>query len=479
MVGLRSESAPVAASFGVAVFLYALTPTTAGYGDLGALIARQPQVAAHWHQHLLTSPLETVRAGIFTLPQPIGTAFPGPAGLTLASFEPADPDIVGAIPASLTRTEPVEAEPLVFPAVNRAGKGDRLAPRATPQPAAAAPSAADAAAAADADPGDDVPRDLQQDILDAIARDSAPKPAEPAIDEIDAAMRFVPFPEYDVSLSLELHPQIPLDEAPDEAASGADKPDLSILEEATDPDPTQRNARLFFDRGPIGALPPAMEPWSPGEEPVLIVPQAPADLDIKRSALDPREAGAGEGVTVAGKGEVTGDGRRPKSPAERLGLDGKARIKAEQCLANAVYFEARGEPVRGQIAVAQVVMNRAFSGYYPNDVCGVVYQNAHRHLACQFTFACDGIPDRITEPDAWARAKRISAATLDGTVWLPEIGKATHYHAYWVHPWWVRTMRKLSRIGVHTFYRPKRWGDGADKPSWGSAQSTAEASAKM
>ncbi|HEV3117543.1 MAG TPA: cell wall hydrolase, partial [Gemmataceae bacterium] len=202
-------------------------------------------------------------------------------------------------------------------------------------------------------------------------------------------------------------------------------------------------------------------------------------LDIKRSALDPREAGAGEGVTVAGKGEVTGDGRRPKSPAERLGLDGKARAKAEQCLANAVYFEARGEPVRGQIAVAQVVMNRVFSGYYPNDVCGVVYQNAHRHLACQFTFACDGIPDRITEPDAWARAKRISAATLDGTVWLPEIGKATHYHAYWVHPWWVRTMRKLARLGVHTFYRPKRWGDGADKPSWGSAQSTAEASAKM
>jgi len=288
-------------------------------------------------------------------------------------------------------------------------------------------------------------------------------------------MRFVPFPEYDVSLSLELHPQIPSDEPQDEAA--ADQPDLSILDEAADPDPTERTARLFFDRAPIVSLPPKLERWSPGEEPVLIVPQVPADLDIKRSARV-GEAGGGEGVTVAGKGEVTGDGRRPKSPAERLGLAGKARAKAEQCLANAVYFEARGEPVRGQIAVAQVVMNRVFSGYYPNDVCGVVYQNAHRHLACQFTFACDGIPDRITEPDAWARAKRISTATLDGAVWLPEIGKETHYHAYWVHPWWVRTMRKLSRIGVHTFYRPRRWGDGADAPSWGSAQATA-AVAKM
>jgi cell wall hydrolase len=472
MVAWRSEWAPVAASFGLAGFLYGLTPTSAGYDDLGALIARQPQVAAHWHEHLLTSPIETVRAGIFTLPQPVGTAFPGPASLTLASFGRGDPDIVGAIPASLTRTEPNEPEPLVYPAVNRTNKGDRLAPRAARQPLPAAST--------EATPADDLPRDLQQDILEAIARDRAEKAAAPAVDEIEAAMRFAPFPEYDVSLSLELHPQIPREDLSDEVPS-ADKPDLSILEEAADPDPTERTARLFFGRGPIGVLPPAMQPWSPGEEPVLIVPQVPADLDIKRSALNPRtgQAGAGEGVTVAGKGEVTGDGRRPKSPAERLGLDGKARSKAERCLANAIYFEARGEPVRGQIAVAQVVMNRVFSGYYPNDVCGVVYQNAHRHLACQFTFACDGIPDRITEPDAWERAKRISTATLDGAVWLPEIGKATHYHAYWVHPWWVRTMRKLSRIGVHTFYRPKRWGDGADAPSWGSAQSTAETSAKM
>jgi hypothetical protein len=472
MVLRRSELAPVAASFGLAALIYALTPTTSGYGDLGALMARQPEVAARWHQHLLTSPIETVRAGIFTLPQPIGTALPGPASLTLASFERGDPDITGAIRANLTRTEPLEAEPLAFPTVNRAGKGDRLVPSRAPQPAV--PARAEDAASAE-----DMPRDLQQEVLDAIARDRAPKSAVPAIDEIEAAMRFVPFPEYDVSLSLELHPQIPRDEAPDEAA--ADNPDLSILDEAADPDPTERTARLFFGQTPIGALPPALERWSHGEEPVLIVPQVPADLDIKRSARDPRAGhGAGdEGVTVAGKGEVTGDGQRPKSPAERLGLAGKGRAKAEQCLANAIYFEARGEPVRGQIAVAQVVMNRVFSGYYPNDVCGVVYQNAHRHLACQFTFACDGIPDRITEPEAFARAKRISTATLDGAVWLPEIGKATHYHAYWVHPWWVRTMRKLSRIGVHTFYRPRRWGDGADAPSWGSAQSTAEATAKM
>ena len=77
------------------------------------------------------------------------------------------------------------------------------------------------------------------------------------------------------------------------------------------------------------------------------------------------------------------------------------------------------------------------------------------------------------------RAKRIATATLDGRLWLPEIGKATHYHAYWVHPWWVRTMHKLYKLGVHTFYRPRKWGDGADAPTWGSAQMTAEAAAKL
>ena len=122
------------------------------------------------------------------------------------------------------------------------------------------------------------------------------------------------------------------------------------------------------------------------------------------------------------------------------------------------------------MAVAQVVLNRVFSGYYPNNVCGVVYQNANRHLACQFTFACDGIPDRINESAAWERAKHIARDTLDGKFWLSDVGKATHYHAYWVHPWWVHDMRKLDRIGVHTFYRPRNWGDGADAPVWGSAE---------
>jgi len=71
----------------------------------------------------------------------------------------------------------------------------------------------------------------------------------------------------------------------------------------------------------------------------------------------------------------------PRRRPNALPVDENARAKSEKCLAEAVYFEARGEAVRGQIAVAQVVMNRTFSGFYPNTVCGVVYQNKHRHMA--------------------------------------------------------------------------------------------------
>jgi Cell Wall Hydrolase len=218
--------------------------------------------------------------------------------------------------------------------------------------------------------------------------------------------------------------------------------------------PALRTARLYFGIEALGPTFGAIEPWAAGAAPILI-DRAPAE-------------------SIAAKGEV-----KPPSPAERLGLDGHARTKAEKCLANAIYFEARSEPVRGQIAVAQVVMNRVFSGFYPNDVCGVVYQNAHRRLACQFTFACDGIRDVVNDRAAWARAKRVARDTLDGKLWVAEVNKATHYHAYWVHPGWVRTMKKMHKLGVHTFYRPRQWGDGSDAPAWGSAATTAAIAAKL
>jgi spore germination cell wall hydrolase CwlJ-like protein len=184
-------------------------------------------------------------------------------------------------------------------------------------------------------------------------------------------------------------------------------------------------------------------------------------LALKASA---KTAAGGE--TATSKTEVSAF----KSPAERLRLTGKTRAKAEKCLADAIYFEARGEPLRGQMAVAQVVMNRVFSGRYPRNVCGVVYQNASHYLACQFTFACEGKNlSRIDEPRMWRQAQRIAADELDGKIWLTEVGRATHYHASWVRPYWVRQMAKLYRLGVHTFYRPRAWGNRSDPPRWTAA----------
>jgi spore germination cell wall hydrolase CwlJ-like protein len=142
-----------------------------------------------------------------------------------------------------------------------------------------------------------------------------------------------------------------------------------------------------------------------------------------------------------------------------------------------VYFEARGEAVRGQIAVAQVVMNRVFSPFYPKTVCDVVYQNAGRHLACQFTFACDGKPDVVTEPDAWERARHIARDMLDGKLWMPDVAKSTHYHDSWARPNWIGEMRRMDRLGGLIFYRPRNWGDGSDEPHWGDAKTTAREAA--
>ena len=133
------------------------------------------------------------------------------------------------------------------------------------------------------------------------------------------------------------------------------------------------------------------------------------------------------------------------------------RAKAKKCLATAIYFEARGEPVRGQMAVGQVVLNRVQSRFYPNNVCGVVFEGKHRRNKCQFSFACDGHAERIRQPAFWTLAKDLSKKIIDGDVWLDDVGHATHYHATYVSPRWIRDMRKIKRIGRHIFYRVRHW----------------------
>jgi hypothetical protein len=208
---------------------------------------------------------------------------------------------------------------------------------------------------------------------------------------------------------------------------------------------------------------------------------APTSIDLPKAASAPAPAPVSQfdvPISIPLSQVPLPRAAPPISPADRLGLKGADYAKAERCLANAIYFEARSEPLRGQMAVAQVVLNRVFSPFYPNDVCSVVYQNAGRHLACQFTFACDGKSKAINERGAWARANRIARQTLDGQIYMPEVGKSTHYHASYVQPRWAREMHRLVKLGIHAFYRPYAWGSGAEQPIWGTAAMAAEVRTK-
>ena len=130
-------------------------------------------------------------------------------------------------------------------------------------------------------------------------------------------------------------------------------------------------------------------------------------------------------------------------------------------MATAVYFEARSEPLRGQYAVAQVVMNRVRSGAYPGDVCSVVYQNADWRDHCQFSFACDGRPETVREPQAWAVAEKVARDVIEKGAYLPDVGSATNYHATYVRPRWASSMVEEEKLGRHIFYRDPTLGDSS------------------
>ena len=140
-------------------------------------------------------------------------------------------------------------------------------------------------------------------------------------------------------------------------------------------------------------------------------------------------------------------------------LPGSVYRKSQQrCLAAGIYFESRGEVEKGQAAVAQVILNRVKAPAYPNTICGVVYQNKHWRNRCQFSFACDGIYDRVNDKKSWKTAVRIARDVSKGKIYLDEVADSTHYHATYVSPKWGRTMKVLTRIGVHIFYRTKNGG---------------------
>ena len=132
--------------------------------------------------------------------------------------------------------------------------------------------------------------------------------------------------------------------------------------------------------------------------------------------------------------------------------DAEDMLRQSECMATAIYYEARSESVKGQLGVAEVIVNRVNDHRYPNSVCDVVFQGATRTTGCQFTFTCDGAMNKKPRGEKWEKAQSIAAHVMMD---LNErkTGGATHYHATYVDPVWNSGLIRTEKIGTHIFYR--------------------------
>ncbi len=183
----------------------------------------------------------------------------------------------------------------------------------------------------------------------------------------------------------------------------------------------------------------------------------------------------GDGLRARGQAPLFTDGtdthamlvqaalRGPLAPSGDAAQVTQQQINPRElhCLSEAVYYEARGETYRGQLAVAEVVMNRVKSGIYPHSVCGVVYQGSQRDIGCQFTFTCDGSLDRRPRGGAWERAQHVATQVMLGYA-RPITHRATHYHTVAVNPIWSAGLVETASIGSHVFYR---FPNSAERPA--------------
>nr|WP_246156240.1 cell wall hydrolase [Sphingorhabdus profundilacus] len=135
--------------------------------------------------------------------------------------------------------------------------------------------------------------------------------------------------------------------------------------------------------------------------------------------------------------------------------------RATRCLSLAIAYEAGFEPVEGQQAVAEVILNRTRHPAYPKSVCGVVFQGSSRKTGCQFTFTCDGAMKRALPANILLNSRNIANRVLAAN-FTPHVGGATHYHADYVSPYWAPSLIRVGKIGAHIFYRAP---GSADQPA--------------
>lgn len=142
-----------------------------------------------------------------------------------------------------------------------------------------------------------------------------------------------------------------------------------------------------------------------------------------------------------------------------------SHARAVSCLATAIAYEAGYEPVLGQEAVAEVIINRARNPSFPKTICGVVFEGSTRRTGCQFSFTCDGSLRRRLPAAVMETATSVAQRVLAGNA-MPQLQGATHYHADYVSPYWAPSLIRLGKIGRHIFYRVPAAGDVATNVAW-------------
>jgi len=174
------------------------------------------------------------------------------------------------------------------------------------------------------------------------------------------------------------------------------------------------------------------------------VTNVPSQLSVRLTDLQDMDTRERDNLMVADLSSWTPQRRQ----------DALEQSREKQCLAEAVYYEARSETLAGQKAVAEVIMNRVKSRLYPNTVCGVVYEGAERSTGCQFSFTCDGSMDRVPYGKYWTRSQEVAALAITHG-FTPMTKRATHYHTTAVNPYWSKKLKKTDQYGTHVFYRFK------------------------
>mgnify|MGYP000123370990 CR=1 FL=1 len=193
-----------------------------------------------------------------------------------------------------------------------------------------------------------------------------------------------------------------------------------------------------------------------GRSPAIMTPEAPRqDIGSQRiltyyDNLAAVGAMAAQEEADAAEQVILQSALLPGRAPNRMKLEGAEREL--HCLSEAIYYEARGESIEGQIAVAEVIMNRVDSRHYPDSVCGVVSQGASRLNSCQFSYKCDGEPERMNDKKSARRAHDVAILLMKGERRDITLD-ATHYHATYVNPYWAKSLTRTAQHGTHVFYR--------------------------